>query len=199
MSPAARVVVVLFAGVFHVAAGTVPWNLPVLAEDAPVEQVKNSPISLPAPQHCCLVCACAVRTPAAAATVCAPLTVCWQRGCSAVLDEYYKYQPTGKPPPREMPEQLVDGYTWNGRIPIGDFFVDDTNGGRGSEYGAPNDYVCCNTNRVCLHTRRRQTLRPWSHNVLPPPHHQVTAICQPPFVPLYSTANFSPFLPADGQ
>jgi hypothetical protein len=37
-------------------------------------------------------------------------------------------------PPKEMPEELVKAYTMNGKAEQARFFVDDTNGGKGSHY-----------------------------------------------------------------
>ena len=37
-------------------------------------------------------------------------------------------------PPRLMPEEFITSFTMNGSIPLADFFVDDTMGGKGSHY-----------------------------------------------------------------
>eukprot|EP01048_Picozoa_sp_COSAG05_P005425 COSAG05_NODE_322_length_11414_cov_47.115510_4_plen_269_part_00 len=54
-------------------------------------------------------------------------------GCDALI-ERYAAPPVRSSPPRQMPTELVPGYTMDGRIEVGDFFVDDTIGGKGSHY-----------------------------------------------------------------
>jgi hypothetical protein len=61
-----------------------------------------------------------------------------------VLIERYAAPPVRKPPPRDMPEELVAGFTMDSRIELGEFFVDDTIGGKGSHYKYPRhdiDYM----------------------------------------------------------
>jgi hypothetical protein len=63
--------------------------------------------------------------------------------CDALLSGYGA-PPERKPPPRAMPAELKDSYTMGGRIELGDFFVDDTIGGKGSHYKYPRrdiDYM----------------------------------------------------------
>lgn len=48
-----------------------------------------------------------------------------------IVDDSRRPVAKGVPPPRSMPEDLVDAFTRCGSVPVHDFYVDDTLGGKG--------------------------------------------------------------------
>ena len=57
--------------------------------------------------------------------------------CASLLERYSAPKPPSTGPPRQMPEELVGDFTMGGSIELGEFFVDDTMGGKGSHYKYP--------------------------------------------------------------
>jgi hypothetical protein len=57
--------------------------------------------------------------------------------CASLLERYSAPKQPSTGPPRQMPEELVAGFTMDGSIELGEFFVDDTMGGQGSHYKYP--------------------------------------------------------------
>lgn len=57
--------------------------------------------------------------------------------CAALIERYSAPKLPSTGPPRQMPEELVAGFTMDGSIELGEFFVDDTMGGQGSHYKYP--------------------------------------------------------------
>ena len=57
--------------------------------------------------------------------------------CASLIERYSAPKQPSTGPPREMPEDLVGGFTMDGSIELGEFFVDDTMGGQGSHYKYP--------------------------------------------------------------
>ena len=57
--------------------------------------------------------------------------------CAQVVAAYKSVPAVSTKPLREMPPALVDGYTMGGKVDVGEMFVDDTLGGKGSHYQYP--------------------------------------------------------------
>ena len=57
--------------------------------------------------------------------------------CASVIERFSATPPVSSTPPRDMPSDLSARFTANGAIATGDFFVDDTIGGKGSHYQYP--------------------------------------------------------------
>lgn len=59
------------------------------------------------------------------------------KSCVEVVATYKAVAGVSSKPPREMPPALVAGYTMGGQVEVGEMFVDDTLGGKGSHYQYP--------------------------------------------------------------
>lgn len=61
--------------------------------------------------------------------------------CDSLVQAYTSTAYVKGSPPRTMPTDAIDGYTMNGSIEIGEFFVDDTINGQGSHYQYPYEDI----------------------------------------------------------
>jgi len=57
--------------------------------------------------------------------------------CAVLLDRYRAAEPPHSTPPRNMPKEQLERFTMGGTIAVGEMFVDDTLGGKGSHYQFP--------------------------------------------------------------
>lgn len=57
--------------------------------------------------------------------------------CNEYRTKYTSYKPTGRPPPQTISGALKARLTQSGKFPFAEYFVDDTNAGKGTHYIYP--------------------------------------------------------------
>jgi hypothetical protein len=110
--------------------------------------------------------------------------------CASVVERFSATPPVSSTPPRDMPSDLSARFTANGAIATGDFFVDDTIGGKGSHYQYPAG-VSFNSTLFALVVRdcMREVEREGACGRLIASHHRVNAACHTLPCDLFSLAH----------